>query len=75
MKSPMFSLGLLLLGILLSISLGSLLLLLNSDTGNFYGVGMGIVLTLVVLTFVGYLLYDLYSAAVPSKKGHRQERT
>ena len=62
MKDPMSHLGVILLSILLTISLGSLVLFLSQDTGNLYGIGMGIVLIVIVLTFISYLLYDLYDS-------------
>ena len=62
MKQPMQNLGLLLLSILLIISIGSLVLFLTTNASNIVGIGLGIVLVLVVLTFISYLLYDLYSS-------------
>jgi len=62
MKQPLNNLGLLLLTILLIISIGSLILFLSTNASNIIGIGLGIVLVLVVLTFISYLLYDLYSS-------------
>ena len=62
MKQPMNNLGLLLLSILFIISIGSLILFLSTNASNVIGIGLGIVLVLVILTFISYLLYDLYSS-------------
>ncbi len=68
MKQPMNNLGLLLLTILLIISIGSLLLFFSTNASNIVGVGLGIVLVLVVLTFISYLLYDLYTSMADGNK-------
>ena len=62
MKQPMNNLGLLLLAILFMISIGSLILFLSTNASNIVGIGLGIILVLVILTFISYLLYDLYSS-------------
>jgi len=71
MKQPMNNLGLLLLSILLIISLGSLVLFLTTNTNNIVGIGLGVVLVLVVLTFISYLLYDLYSS-ITEESSHKK---
>jgi len=43
--------------------MGSLTLFLANGNNNMFGVGLGIILLFVVLTFIGYLLYDLYTSA------------
>ena len=63
MKNRIINLGILLLTILLVISMGSLTLFLANGNNNMFGVGLGIILLFVVLTFIGYLLYDLYTSA------------
>ena len=60
MKNRIINLGILLLTILLVISMGSLTLFLVNGNNNLFGIGLGIILLLVVLTFIAYLLYDLY---------------
>ena len=63
MKNRIINLGILLLTILLVISMGSLTLFLANGNNNMFGIGLGIILLFVVLTFIGYLLYDLYTSA------------
>ncbi len=63
MKNQIVNLGILLLTILLVISMGSLTLFLVNGNNDLFGLGLGIILLLVVLTFIGYLLYDLYTSA------------
>ena len=62
LKNQIVNLGILLLTILLVISMGSLTLFLANGNNNMFGVGLGIILLFVVLTFIGYLLYDLYNS-------------
>ncbi len=57
MKDPIRQLGLLLLSILLIILSVSLILFLANDR-NSDALGIGAVMLIVLLTFVGYLLYD-----------------
>lgn len=61
MKNPMINLGVLLLAILLAISIGSLALYFSNDTNNLFSIGLGTVFIIVAVTFVAYLLFDLYS--------------
>ncbi len=62
MNDKLINLGILLLAILLVVSVGSVALLINNSTNNIIGIGLGIILVLVVITFVGYLLLDLYNS-------------
>ena len=62
MKSSVLNLGIMLLGILIAISVGSLMLFFNFESNNIYGMALGIILFIVVLTFLAYLVYDLYSS-------------
>jgi len=62
MKNPMIDLGILLLTILLTIALGTLALFFSYGSNDLTAIGLGAILTLVVLTFVGYLLFDLYGS-------------
>jgi len=75
MKSPISNLGILLLIILLGISLGSLLLIFTSESGNLYGIAMGIILVVIVLTFISYLLYDLYNSLQEEQTQERSYKT
>ena len=63
MKNPIIDLGILLLTIFLSIAIGTLALFFTNGSNDLTAIGLGIILAIVVLTFVGYLLYDLYSSA------------
>jgi len=63
LKNQIVNLGILLLTILLVISMGSLTLFLANGSNDLFGIGLGIILLLVVLTFIGYLLYDLYNSS------------
>ena len=75
MKQPMNNLGILLLTILLIISIGSLLLFLSTNANNIVGIGLGIVLVLVILTFISYLLYDLYSSITEDSAQNTKPRS
>lgn len=62
MKNQMLNLGIILSTILLIISMGSLALFFTNDTNNLFGIALAIILLLVAMTFISYLLFDLYSA-------------
>lgn len=73
MKDQMVHLGILLLTILFIISVGSLTLFFTHSISDIFAIALAIVLLLIVVTFVGYLLFDLYTAddkqsAAESKK-------
>ncbi len=68
----MLSLGILLLTILIVISIGSLTLFFTNSTNNLFGIGLGVILLLVVVTFIGYLLFDLYSSTQDAKESEPQ---
>ena len=61
MKNPMINLGVLLLAILLAISIGSLGLYFSNETSHLFSIGLGTVFIIAAVTFVTYLLFDLYS--------------
>ncbi|MGB5966558.1 MAG: hypothetical protein WBF77_01270 [Sulfurimonadaceae bacterium] len=61
MKNQMLHLGILLLTILFVISIGSLALFVANGTNNLFGIGLAIILLLTAMTFISYLLFDLYS--------------
>ena len=62
MKKSILNLGLMLLTILIVISVGSLMLFFNLESNNIYGMALGMVLFIIVITFLSYLVYDLYSS-------------
>ena len=62
MKKSILNLGLMLLAILIVISAGSLMLFFNLESNNIYGMALGVVLFIIVITFLSYLVYDLYSS-------------
>ncbi len=71
----MLNLGILLLTILLVVSIGSLMLFLTNSINNLFGIGLGIILLLVVITFISYLLFDLYSSMQEEQKSdHRSSQ-
>ncbi len=69
MKNEILNLGILLLMILLVILIGSLTLLLTNDINNLFGIGLVVILLLVVITFIGYLLFDLRSSIEDEQEG------
>lgn len=68
MNDKIINLGILLLTILLVVSVGSVALLINNSTNTLIGIGLGVILLFVVITFVGYLLVDLYNSMKEEKK-------
>jgi len=62
MKNQMLNLGILMLMILFAFSIGSLILFFNNGINNLFGIGLGVILLLVVITFISYLIFDLRSS-------------
>lgn len=67
MNDKFINLGILLLTILLIVSVAGVALLINNSTNTFIGIGLGVILLFVVITFVGYLLLDLYNSMQEEK--------
>jgi apolipoprotein N-acyltransferase len=61
-KNLIPQLGLLLLSILLLILSGCLLLFLTNDLNSLAALGIGVIILFVLLTFLCYLLFDLYGS-------------
>jgi len=74
MKHPLLNLAVVLLTILLVSTLGTLALFFSHETNNFYGVALSIILITIVLTFISYLVYDLYSS-MQEEEHQEQEYT
>ncbi len=74
MKDQMVHLGVLLLTILFALSIGSLILFFTHTINDLFAIALGVILLIIVVTFVSYLLFDLYaaedkqSAAEPTKR-------
>jgi hypothetical protein len=68
MKEPIRQLGLLLLSILLIVLSVSLVLFLAYDWNSLTALGIGAIILIVLLTFMGYLLYDYYCAIKAEKE-------
>ncbi len=68
MKNQMLNLGILLLMILFAFSIGSLVIFFNNGINNLFGIGLGIILLLVVITFISYLVFDLRSSMQDQKE-------
>jgi len=68
MKKSIQNLGLILLAILIIISAGSLMLFFNLESNNIYGMALGVVLFIIVVIFLSYLVYDLYSSTQSDHK-------
>ncbi len=62
MKRSILNLGLILLAVLSLISAGGLVLFFNLESNNIYGMALGIIFFIMVVTFLSYLVYDLYSS-------------
>ncbi len=67
MNDKIINLGILLLTILLVVSVAGVALLINNSTNTLIGIGLGVILLFVVITFVGYLLLDLYNSMKEEK--------
>ncbi len=60
MQNPLSDLGLLLMSILLTVALVASVIVMGDDKSAFTVIALGIVLVIVVLTFISYLVIDLY---------------
>lgn len=70
MKTKMAHLGVILLTILFLVSAGSLALFFTDKISDRSGIALGVILLFVAVTFVGYMLFDLY---VPLRTQRRKK--
>ncbi len=60
MKHSLFNLGVLLITIILALAIFSLGLIFSHEKSTFLGLGMGIIFIVMMITFVTYMILDLY---------------
>lgn len=72
MKNSMAHLGILLLTILFIVSAGSLTLFFTHSISNFFSIALGFVLLSIAVTFVTYLLIDLYAPVRAERQNGRE---
>ena len=60
LKHSLFNLGVLLITIILALAIFSLGLIFSHEKSTFLGLGMGIIFIVMMITFVTYMILDLY---------------